>query len=399
MPNKQNMPNEYHPELLSLHGINFAVGNNSSSRSVMMSSHFSQRLVIAGADEKYIETGVGYELGKSTFATRMPVDGRVVRVIQRYPASVGIDSIPSNPETLVIYEDEKTKELGCFSINYYTSYHQYFGYKNQFNKSNMSKLVQGAFIPADTIFADTPAKGENGSFKFGVNLNVAFGSLPGVSEDGIVISKDVLPKLRFKIYERRVIDCGTSRYLLNLYGNKDVYKPIPEIGEYIKESGLVAMTRDYDHTLGPVEMSRLDTMEPDYMFDKAIYARPGVGKVVDIKIYHDDESVLSPTGTMDIPNKYSRALKRYYRNIIDTFNQIKAERKKKYDSTNVPLKPELHRLIVEGMAVLGEPAGKHTQKLGLLYRKTPLDDYRIEMTIEYELTPTTGFKLTDLDGG
>lgn len=396
--NTKTIINEYDPELLSIHALNFSQDKDSASRAVMFGSHFSQRLVISGATEKRIQTGVEQDLSKYTFSVKMPVDGRIIKVIDRYPRRLDIDSIPENPEVLVIYEDEKTHELGCINIPRHASYHQYFGFKYDI-KGEATRLFPGNFVPKDTIFADSPSVSENGGYKYGIELNMAFMSHPAVSEDGILISEDVLDRLKFKVYETRVVEFGSGSFPLNLYGNADTYKPFPEIGEYIRSDGILMMLRQYDYDLMPVEISVLDVMEPDYIFDKAVYVRGPEGKVVDIKVYRDNNDVSqTPSGIMDNVEKYSRALQSYYREILDTIRQIRAERKKKFGTDKVATKPELHRLLVEGMAILSEQNGKSTQRLSKVFRKAPLDDYRIEFTIEYELTPTSGFKMTASHG-
>lgn len=398
MTQQQNSKNELNPELLGLHSLNFSVGHDSSSRSVMFASHFSQRLVINGANEKRIQTGVELEFGKHTFSIKMPVDARIIKVIDRYPKRVDLDSIAFNPETVIIYEDVETKEIGHLSIPYYGSYHQYFGFKYVLRPA-VNKIMPGAFIAKDTIFADTPSVSEDGGFSYGISLNMAFMSHPAVSEDGIMISEDVLDKLKFKVFETRVVEFGNSSFPLNLYGTNTNYKPFPDIGEEIRSDGLLMMLRKYNYDLAPVEMSVLDTREPDWVFDKGVYVRGPRGKIVDIKVYHNEAANNPmPTGIMTSMEKYSRALKRYYRDIIDTEKQIRSERKKKFGDASIAIKPSLHRLTMEGLSVIGDNSPKHSQHLNMLYRKAPLDEYRVEFVIEYELRPTTGFKLTDSHG-
>jgi DNA-directed RNA polymerase beta subunit len=280
----------------------------------------------------------------------------------------------------------------------------------------LSKVAGTDYIEKDTIFANSPSISEYGGYKFGIELNVAGMSHPAVAEDGILISEDVLPRLRFKVYEKRVVEFGTSTFPLNLYGHANRYQPFPEIGQLIREDGILAMLRRYDQDLGPVLTSITDCMSPDFIFDDAIYVRgPGTvmqgekngqpieiksGKIVDIKIYHDEaENSPTPEGVMSGMNKYTRALKRFYRELLDAYEHIRSERRKKYGEAEIVLKPELHRLLVEAMAVLGKPCGKTNSRLNLVYRKVPLDDYRVEFTIEYTVQPTIGYKLTCCQGG
>lgn len=393
------MKNEMAPELLGIHATNFTVSNDSASRSQMYSSHLSQCLVINGSTEKRFQTGVEMEIGKYTFSIKAPCTMRVIKVIDRYPRQIGLDTIPENPESLIIYEDTHTQEVGCISVPRYGSHHQHFGFEYTLHQA-FYDIVPGVVIPKDTIFADSPSKTSNGGYKFGIELNIAFMSHPVVAEDGIMISEDVLDRLKFKLYERRVVRFGTQHFPLNLYGNAGYYKPFPNIGEYIRDDGILAMLRQYDVNIAPADMSIYDTMEPDFIFDKAIYARGPKGKIIDIKMYHDASDVsLTPAGMMSNMDKYHVALKDYYKNILDTYHQIRSYRKKKFGDVNVNLTPDFHRLIVEAMAILADQSGRSNQKLNLVFKKEPLDDYRVEFVIEYEMTPTEGFKMTDSHGG
>jgi hypothetical protein len=53
---------------------------------------------------------------------------------------------------------------------------------------------------------------------------------------------------------------------------------------------------------------------------------------------------------------------------------------------------------VESNAILSDQDPRGSKRLNLQYRKTPLDVYRVEFTIEYTITPTRGFKATGCHG-
>jgi DNA-directed RNA polymerase beta subunit len=133
-------------------------------------------------------------------------------------------------------------------------------------------------------------------------------------------------------------------------------------------------------------------MEPDHVFDKAIYADGGGGRVVDIRVHHDNQASNSPTPVgMDAQaERYDRARRQFYSDIVYEWKRLERERKE-----SLRLTPEFHRLVVEALSVVSETK----ERIYKLYRKAPLDDWRIEFTIEYDITPTIGFKLTDTHGG
>jgi hypothetical protein len=384
--NKQE-PNDLHIDLTSICSFNPFLRHNSSGRTQMMSSHLGQMLVINGATERKIQTGSEREYGKYTFNVKMPVDGEIIEIIQRYPMSIGQNNIVDNPQTILIYEDVETKQIGMISLTNYCTNHQYFGFEYK-TKEGYAKIAIGAFIAKDTVFLDSPNITDDGGYKYGIELNMALMSHPATSEDGILICEDVLPKLKFKTYENRVVEWGNKKFALNLYGDETNYKPFPDIGDYIREDGILMALRSYDpEILAAVEQSIKDTMQVDLNFDTTIYANGPGGKVIDIKIHHDIAKANYADVHMDKQaQKYDTARRHFYTRIVDMwkkFNKLRGEQ--------LQITPELHRLVVEAISVTNEGG---SQRINKLYRKNPLDDYRVEFTIEYEITPDIGFKLT-----
>lgn len=383
--------NELKPELLSVGALNIFPGCSSSSRVQMFAGHLGQRLVVSGANERRIQTGMEDEFGKYTFKIEMPVDGQVIQIIDKYRQTNDITNIAFTPSTLVIFEDINTKEVGCIEITRFNSHHQYFGYQHK-PGPGMNMLMTGAIIPKGTVFMDSPAVNDNGGYMYGVDLNVAFMSHPSVSEDGMAIRRGALSKFKYKTYETRVVEFGSKYFPLNLYGTPGKFKSFPDIGEYIKDSGILMVLRSKDADLSPVEQSIYDVCEADNVFDKSIYAGRGGGRVVDIQVQHDTGSYSpTPLGMDEHLSKYVDSTNFFYQTIIDTVAKL---RRKRGDA--LTLSRELHRLSVEAYAAI---AGTDpNQKITKIFRKAPVDDYRITFTIEYELTPNVGSKLTGCYG-
>lgn len=389
---KYKEPNDLHVDLTSICSFNPFLRNNSSGRIQMMSSHLGQMLVINGSTERKIQTGAEREYGKYTFNVKMPVDGEIVEIIQRYPMSAGQNNIVENPQTIVIYEDVETKQLGMINLTNYCTNHQYFGFEYK-AKEGYAKLAIGAFIAKDTVFLDSPNITNDGGYKYGIELNMALMSHPATSEDGILICEDILPKLKFKTYENRVVEWGNKKFALNLYGDATNYKPFPDIGDEIRADGILMALRSYEpEVLAAVEQSVKDTMDVDLNFDTTVYANGPGGRVIDIKIHHDLAKANYADVHMDKQaQKYDMARRHFYTRIVDMWKKFH-----KLRGDMLQITPELHRLVVEAISVTGEGG---SQRINKLYRKNPLDDYRVEFTIEYEITPDIGFKKTDLHGG
>lgn len=393
------MSNKLRPEFLGLHALNFSVMHNSSSRAIMMGGHFAQHLVVEGLDPKPVVTEADYEMSKYTIATRMPDDGKIIKVIPRYPLGADSDSLTFNPETIVIYEKETDHQIDFFSIPYHHSVDNFFGYPGK-QTDAVSMLKSGSNIPKDTVFSETPGVSEDGVYMYGATLNAAFMTVPSVSEDGVIISESALNKFKFKVYETRCVEFGSNTFPLNLYGDADNYKSFPDIGDMIRDDGILMMLRPYDNEMTPVTMSVYDAMEPDYTFDQATYVRGGGGKIVDVKVMCNNNTNRKLPETMSSQlDRYKRAYLRFHRDIIDTDKRLRGEHYRKYGNYDINISPRFHRQIVESLAITNAEADKMKQSLNLNHRMTPLDEYRVEITVEYTIKPCKGYKLTCTHGG
>lgn len=381
---------EFRRKLLSTAGLSAFTPYTSSARQVMFTnSHLAQKIVTAGMQERYLQTGMEYEFGRATFSVKMPCDGRILQIFEVYPTGDSVDSIKENPEFTVIYEDIHTKEVGMLSLPKYFSFHSYFGFPYEPGKG-AEKLIAGYVIPKDTIFLDSPGKNkETGNYAYGVNLNLAFMSHPAISEDGIVISRDVLPKFRFKRYETRSIEWGDKTYALNLFGDEKNYKICPDIGEYVREDGLIMALRTYDEKLAPVDMNVNALRRVDYAHDERIYANGPGGKIIDIRVTTNFDITQELSDMDKQMEKYINQRIAYYRKIITMYEQLRRGNKA------LQLSRPLHSLIVKAYTELA--TGKN--RLNKLYRKTPLDLFRVDFVIEYDILPNIGFKYTECYGG
>jgi hypothetical protein len=391
--------NEMDRRLMGVNGLNFADVGDSSPRKQMFSSHIGQCLVVKGGTERFIQTGMERQYAKTTFSVKMPEDGIILKVIPRYQETLGSDSI-KNPETILIYESQKPgQEIGMIRLPGHFSDQTYFGFEYQARKITNS-IRTGMPIAKGTVLLDSPSVTESGDYKYGVQCRVAYMSHPAVSEDGILVSRDVLKKFAIKTYRTYEVEWGSRYFPLNLYGDPNDpsdYRPFPNIGDVVRGDGLLMVLRREDRSLSVVQQSVAATREVDFFHDRRIYANGAGGKVVDIKIYHDDYTNTNMPEEMERqPMRYHRASQRFYREVVDTLADIE-KRRGGPDRMNIS-KP-LHALAVEACAILDNRANGSQERRQLLHRKNPLDDWRVEFTIEYEIIPTEGFKITDCHGG
>lgn len=388
-------------EILAIHAFNSASPYNAAARSVMFSGHFAQRPTIVGSEPTLIQTGVEDEFGLYTFSVKMPEDGTVERVIPRYQQGVGSDNINFSPETIVIYRSEETGEYDVFSVPYYCSMSQSFGFRYDV-KPEADRIRPGARFSKNTVFADTPANVDGHNYTYSKNLNVCYMSHPNVGLDGYLINRDALKHFKTRVYEQRTISFGPEDFPLNLYGEPGgEYKIFPEVGEFTRDDGLLMVTRRRDPMLSPALMSVKDVCKVDHTFDFKTYVRPGLrGRVVDVQVVSSENvnQQLPPQMTEQL-GRYNRALLRFHREVI-AFEQRLIQQDLDRGGAGAPkLGKALRRLIVESKQMVNHPMRDSKQTLIKLYKQEPIDAWRVTITVEYELIPERGFKITCGNGG
>lgn len=402
--------NELHPTLLGNASLNAWTAHNSSSRTVMFTAqHLSQALTLLAPETNTVQTGVEREYGKYTFSIKVDKDSYVVKNIPRYQSVYGSQSIKCNPSNLLILEDMYTGEVDILNLPYHSNgdvvKHQHFGFKYIYNPDIVDKLIPGNILKAGTIIADSSNVGDAGEYRFGINANVAYMSVPGTIEDGFIVSESFCERMKTRKFERRTASWGKKYYPINLYGNDEVYKPFPDIGDKIRPDGLLFVLRPIDETLGAVEMNKLALVEPDHTFDKLYYGAPNA-TVVDIDIHHSDAVQYSPTplGMETQCVKYYNALKNFHQDIVNVYEELYQTR-----GSDLKITPAFHRQVVESMAYIGFenitnidlPTKKQLRKrkVNKTHRCVPIDDWWVNIETEEILTPTVAFKITNPHGG
>lgn len=379
-------------EFVGLGGDNSFIGNTSSPRLVMhQSSHLPAHLPIISPDEKLIKTGIEYELGKYINDIRTDHDYVVKAITPRY-REYGVEEVPTYT-ILAEYEDKGQLFLDFIEVDAFKSSHTFFGYKLK-QTDEFTNLYYNSTLPKDTILAKTDSYGNEGSYKYGVNVNVAFMSHPSVAEDGFVVSESFLKRTKFTSIVKRVINITKDTIPINLYGNNDVFQFIPNIGDKVREDGLLCATRERNDWFTISDLGNNNLSEVDPIFDTLTYVNPN-SVVIDVQVvrgnYNKQEFSSKMTKQLD---DYAEMLVNYYKTIIQKYEQILAEKKVMYGTSDViRLTPRLHRFITD-CYIKANVATSGKNKL--CFRKLLIDQYRVEITTSSVITPNIGFKLTDI---
>lgn len=384
--------NQHFVELQGISAIDPYLSGSSASRTQMLTNNMGQRLVLINGTERYQQTGVEKDHAKYTFQVKAPCHMRVLNIVNRYPRSYGNDSIKLNPETYVIYENNETGEIDVLVLTQFRSMHTTFGFR-YVHGPGMAMLAERAEIPKDTIFLQSEGISENGVLMMGREANVVAMTLPGVGEDGIVAVDEELEKMGYRTIIRRSTGFGPAWTPLNTYGTSPQdYRICPDIGELVREDGLLIGVRPYSEDTSPYDHSAHGLMEFQHNHDRGLWVRHG-GRVIDINVIHDPQSRQARclAGTDVQLHKYSNAVIKFNEQLFGIYAALQ---KKKQSSLHVS--PALTNLFVRSMYFTNR--GKGGPRIPAEQQKAKLDDWYVEFTIETEHIPDVGSKLSGFYG-
>lgn len=265
---------------------------NSGSRKIMFGTHSEHLLGLIHAERPIIGTGYESEFGhNSSSFMKVDDDYVVVDVIPKYRNK------PKYHYYLIVLNN-RTNELDVIERVSYKHITESYGY--QYNNDYLDGLSVGSIIYKGDVVKKSTSFDEYNNRMDGINLTTAYMASDYSMEDGIILSESAALKLAAPLYKKLSIIINDNDILLNLYGDNDTYKVMPDVGEHIKD-GIVCATRreKNEEALFTQSFNRLkDIMMPDDKFTTK-------GQVVDINIFCNN-----PDGLRE--SYYNMQLNRYY---------------------------------------------------------------------------------------
>lgn len=373
-------------KLLGLTSMNPFSDKNSSSRSVMFLSQISQSLNLINAEPSLILSGLEEELAKANFHDITDSNIRILNIIPFYPPNA--PEFPTMEDAMfvdIVYMDLDNELIDFVRIERWGKYDKKFGFEKRWTDTTYN-LEEGVELPPETKFTKTMSEVRDGVHGYGINAAVLATTAVTVSEDAIVISETLANKMKFYTFETITMKFGGEKIPLNIYGDMNNYKIIPDVGETISDKGIVMAIREFETEMFPVLCSDKELMEYNPTFDTVYAASKSNGVVVDVKVIHTpknkDHSLF--TKTHDQIDKYVELYSRHHDELIEVSDRARM-------NYRMGIGDALH---VEIVHMLKLKSDRITNK----YKQEPMDTYHIEVTIRYENTPGIGYKITNMHG-
>lgn len=272
----------------------------STVRSNMAARHTSQYVVPTHPEFPRVYTGAEDPFGmRSSWNVTAEHDYELVRKFVKFKNE------PISP-VAYIFRDIQTGKYKCEIINTAENLIEKYGFRTYDRLEG--KYDIGSILPKGTPISQSSSY-VNGHYCSGRNLRIAYTVLPELSEDALIISKSAAKVLEYDMVDIVTVNLKKDSYLLNNYGDLSLYKPFPNIGEYVKNDILCSI-RENSYL-----SSASEALIP-HINDKNYYSR---GQIVDIDIFTNIEL------ENDQLNYYLKQIHDWYSEIYSFISMIVAD--------------------------------------------------------------------------
>lgn len=298
------------PALLGMSGLTYPSYIN-SMRVLMFTAHTKQYLTPLKPEFPFLFTGMENVVGENSDAFKKAKhDLEVYRKIEKY------GDILEEPNTYLLFVFDKKKEKYDLIIRKDTEdLTENFGF--QYNNEVIDSFDEGDTIASGTILYKSSSYDEDMNYAYGKNVCTMLTLDPYTTEDAAEVSESLHNEFTSIETETITIGLNDNDYLLNIYGDKETYKPLPDIGESF--DGILAAVRKLfkNQMLFDFNDKNLRRINDSDM----VFSNPGRNEVIDIEIFsNNDERIETPF--MEQINRYLDSQTKFYKEVIKTCEEI-----------------------------------------------------------------------------
>lgn len=298
-----------HPEMiLGVSGTSIPT-NVSAQRITMYDKHVSQHMTLNNPQFPKIFTGTENLYGDmSSYYTKTKNDIQVMKVFRKF----NTDHIAA-----VFVRDLKTGVYDVIERTEAKAFSEVFGFA--FSNEKLDSLEEKDVVSSGQIVSHSTGYDEFNNYCMGVNALTLLSFHPNLTEDAATISSSFAETSFNKLHQLTIKIPIQNMIPLNVHGDNDTYKIIPDIGENVDD--IVAALRHISITQ-MADLTNEQLTKVNRLQDSVYVAH---GEVIDISIYSNDEF---PEGKVyDQLRKYSEMQRVYYKNIYDYCQSIKSEKR------------------------------------------------------------------------
>jgi hypothetical protein len=198
----------------------------STVRGVMMSRHGSQRVVLSQPEFARVFTGAENNFGsRSSWDIKAKDDYQLMKTFRKFKNS-------SVSPVAYIFKNLRTGKYLCKVVKPAHNLVEKYGF--QMSNEIAGKYTDGDVIPKGTTISQSTSY-VNDNYCAGRNLRLMYTVLPELTEDALLISDTAADALEYNMVDKVKVKISKNAFLRNKYGDKNVYKAFPDVGEWIKD--------------------------------------------------------------------------------------------------------------------------------------------------------------------
>lgn len=444
-----------HVELVGTHADReYLIRNQSGARASMVGGHMKSAAPIdhptpmfhfTGADSNYHDVLFNDIVEDSGSVCIYNDNGTHKRAVFTRHAQIGSGS---PLEHAIFFRRSETSPgmlnkpvMDVIEINHYTSHDNVFTSEKRIT-DKLRAILRGetTVLEKDEILTEMNSM-LNGEFVDGVALPTVTMSHPDIIEDSYTISKTAAALMHAYGFKEIWVSLREDEFLLDTYGydspNGRVPQYFPNVGQAIRDDGLVIATRQFDPLYAAINASigELQHVSPHFDHCEYVDADPkhyenptdeNGSRVIDIQVWRDDVSFSNGNNNIKateenkrVLDSYAVALKDYYREIVRFYFLVKDDvvwSPKACEFLEKAFASETHEVyqefreeirgVVEAAVRRGEYK-KDTMETKIVNRinrpverslRDPINTYTIKLVVRYPIPVTVSSKITDLSG-
>ena len=282
----------------------------SGPRQHMFSVHYQQHIMLKDPETPRCFTGWENQFGKYL--------NSYYKAESSYEIVAKIIRHSTFPEMsyLLVVKEIGTRNYDIIRVNHYEKLSDKHGFLRPFTK--MDEKGKGSIIGAGDYVYRAQSLDQWGNYRYGKNYKVIPLLIPEVKDDSIVMSKSAADETRFDLVTRTDIDFNKNTIGLNIYGDLNNYKMIPNVGERVNDKGILLATRNMNKKNLSADFTDMALMNMYFTDNK--FASGGM--VVDIDIHVNDlEELQSDPHRQQLYELYQDQF-RYNKEIVDVLQPI-----------------------------------------------------------------------------
>lgn len=345
---------------------------NSGSRKLMYAKELEQVSPLINGEKAIVETGYEIRYGdESSSVIKNKENSYMIAKVPKF-------SFAPNHIYYAIIGSADRKYLDVVCRTPYTYITEQFGYIN--NNTVLDSIQPGDFINKDKWLAKSMAFDEYNNRTDGMNFNTVYMSLAGNYEDSIILNERIAKKGVSPFVHVIEKPIAENMIPLNLYGDRNTYKVMPDIGEAIPNCIVSAFRPEVkDNCLFNQSGERLRKI---MMSDEKIIVRGDNLRVVDVDIYTNNPDGLKTDSHNAQYNMYYNEQMKFAAAIEEIVS--------KYITRGFELSYDLQKLY---------SLAKRTLRGDQYWDKKPYSNTIIRITVIEERATGFGDKYADRNGG